>query len=122
MGRSIVEKRGWGVQLKKSRYGKWLLEEDTSQTRLMAAVLFCRLLPGLNLDGLSYVAGATPISLWRFCLATLGGLLPYSLLLVAAGRGLVEMGFTSGAHLLTAVIVVIIVLGIAGTSMRGMRP
>jgi uncharacterized membrane protein YdjX (TVP38/TMEM64 family) len=75
-----------------SRFGRWLLEADNSQTRLMAAVFWCRILPGLNLDGLSYVAGVTPIATWRFFLATLAALLPYTLALVAAGHQLAELG------------------------------
>ena len=91
LGRDFVERRGWMEPLAKSRYGKWLLEGDSSQTRLMAAVFYCRLLPGLNLDGLSYVAGVTPIALWRFALATFGALVPYTVLLVAIGQQLVTM-------------------------------
>jgi len=94
LGRDYVERRGWMEPLAKSRYGKWLLEGDSSQTRLMAAVFYCRLLPGLNLDGLSYVAGVTPIALWRFALATFGALVPYTVLLVAIGQQLVSMDAT----------------------------
>lgn len=91
LGRRFVEKRGWMAPIARSRYGKWLLEAEASQRRLMAAVLWCRLLPGLNLDGLSYVAGVTPIATWRFCLATLIGLTPYTVALVAVGNQLVKM-------------------------------
>jgi uncharacterized membrane protein YdjX (TVP38/TMEM64 family) len=95
LGRRFVERRGWVEPLVSSRYGRWLLEGDASQTRLMAAVFYCRLLPGINLDGLSYVAGATPIATWRFCIATLAGLFPYTVLLVAIGRQLVKMDAVS---------------------------
>lgn len=90
-GRGFVERRGWMAPIAQSRYGRWLLEGETSQRRLMATVFYCRLLPGLNLDGLSYVAGATPIAAWRFGLATLGGLLPYTVALVVIGRQLAAL-------------------------------
>ena len=92
-GRGFVERRGWMAPIAKSRYGRWLLEGNTSQARLMASVFYCRLLPGLNLDGLSYVAGISPIAVWRFALATFGGLLPYTIILVVIGRQLAEMSF-----------------------------
>jgi uncharacterized membrane protein YdjX (TVP38/TMEM64 family) len=92
LGRDAVERRGWMDALAKTKFGGWLLDERTSQTRLMAAVFYCRLIPGLNLDALSYVAGVTPIATWRFCLATFGALLPYTVLLVAIGNQLVKLG------------------------------
>jgi uncharacterized membrane protein YdjX (TVP38/TMEM64 family) len=58
----------------------------------MLAVFLCRLVPGLNRDALSYVAGITALSTWRFCLASFAALLPYTLLLVAAGQQLVAFG------------------------------
>jgi uncharacterized membrane protein YdjX (TVP38/TMEM64 family) len=94
LGRGFVEKRGWLDALGKTKFGGWLLDEKTSQNRLMAAVFYCRLIPGINLDALSYVAGVTPISLWRFALATFGALLPYTVLLVAIGNQLVKLGPT----------------------------
>ena len=60
----------------------------------MAAVFYCRLIPGINLDALSYVAGVTRIATWRFALATFGALLPYTILLVAIGNQLVQLGPT----------------------------
>jgi uncharacterized membrane protein YdjX (TVP38/TMEM64 family) len=103
-GRSFVERRGWMAPIAASRYGRWLLEGETSQQRLMATVFYCRLVPGLNLDGLSYVAGVTPISVWRFGLATFGGLFPYTIALVLIGRQLAEM------HPTEALAVVILLL------------
>ncbi len=91
VGRDYVAKRGWIDTLADSKFGGWLLAEDATQTRLMAAVFYCRLIPGINLDALSYVAGVTPIAAWRFCLATLGALLPYTILLVAIGHELVDL-------------------------------
>ncbi|HUU23943.1 MAG TPA: VTT domain-containing protein [Methyloceanibacter sp.] len=94
LGRDYVEKKGWLESLAKTKFGGWLLDEKTSQNRLMAAVFYCRLIPGINLDALSYVAGATPLALWRFALATFGALLPYTVLLVAIGNQLVKLGQT----------------------------
>ena len=106
-GRSFVERRGWMAPIAKSRYGRWLLEGNTSQARLMASVFYCRLLPGLNLDGVSYVAGISPIAVWRFALATLGGLLPYTIILVVIGRQLAEMSL----HEAIAVVMFVVFAG-----------
>ena len=103
-GRGFVERRGWMAPIAASRYGRWLLEGEASQQRLMATVFYCRLLPGLNLDGLSYVAGVTPIAPWRFLLATFGGLVPYTIALVMIGRQLGEM------HPAEALTVVLLIL------------
>jgi uncharacterized membrane protein YdjX (TVP38/TMEM64 family) len=92
--------------LAKTKFGGWLLQEKTSQTRLMAAVFYCRLIPGINLDALSYVAGVTPIATWRFGLATFGALLPYTVLLVAIGRQLVKLGQAEFVLVLLAVLFV----------------
>lgn len=92
LGRDYVARKGWLDSLAKTKFGGWLLDEDASQGRLMAAVFYCRLIPGINLDALSYVAGATPIAHWRFALATFGALVPYTVLLVAIGRQLVDLG------------------------------
>ncbi|MFD0987032.1 TVP38/TMEM64 family protein [Methyloligella solikamskensis] len=91
LGRDFVEERGWISALERTKVGSWLLASDASQNRLTLAVLYCRLLPGLNLDGVSYVAGVTPLTMWRFLLGSLGGLLPYTLLLAYFGDGLMEM-------------------------------
>jgi uncharacterized membrane protein YdjX (TVP38/TMEM64 family) len=106
LGRDFVARRGWMDSLAKTKFGGWLLDERTSQTRLMAAVFYCRLIPGINLDALSYVAGVTPIATWRFCLATFGALLPYTVLLVAIGRQLVALGPTEFLIVLVAILAV----------------
>ncbi|XSG82258.1 MAG: TVP38/TMEM64 family protein [Methyloligella sp. ZOD6] len=91
LGRDFVAERGWIDALQRTKVGSWLLASDASQGRLTMAVLYCRLLPGLNLDGVSYVAGVTPLTLWRFLLGSFGGLLPYTLLLTMLGDRLMEM-------------------------------
>jgi uncharacterized membrane protein YdjX (TVP38/TMEM64 family) len=104
LGRGYVERKGWLDSLSNTKFGSWLLADDTSQTRLMAGVFYCRLIPGINLDALSYVAGATPIATWRFALATFGALLPYTILLVAIGNQLVKLGTTELVLVLFAIL------------------
>ena len=106
LGRDFVEQRGWMDSLAKTKFGGWMLDEETSQTRLMAAVFYCRLIPGINLDALSYVAGVTPIALWRFALATFGALVPYTILLVAIGHQLVKLGPTELVAILLVILLV----------------
>lgn len=95
LGRDFVQSRGWLDRVTQTRVGRWLLDENTPQSQLMLAIFLCRLVPGLNIDALSYVAGITPLSTWRFCLASFAALLPYTLLLVAAGQQLVAFGSDS---------------------------
>jgi uncharacterized membrane protein YdjX (TVP38/TMEM64 family) len=106
LGRNFVERRGWMDALAKTKFGSWLLDEKTSQRRLMLAVFYCRLIPGINLDALSYVAGVTRIATWRFLLATFGALLPYTVLLVAIGHQLVKLGPTELIIVLLGILLV----------------
>jgi uncharacterized membrane protein YdjX (TVP38/TMEM64 family) len=57
-----------------------------SQTALMATVLVTRLLPFLSFDLVSYAAGLTPITVRRFALATLAGIVPASFVLAHFGK------------------------------------
>jgi len=57
-----------------------------SQTALMAIVFGTRLMPFLSFDLISYAAGLTPISWWRFALATALGIAPASFLLAHFGE------------------------------------
>lgn len=95
--------------------GRWLLDKDTPQSQLMLAVFLCRLVPGLNMDALSYVAGITALSTWRFALASFAALLPYTLLLVAAGQHLVAFGSDS---LAVAVIGLVALSALVGLSRK----
>jgi uncharacterized membrane protein YdjX (TVP38/TMEM64 family) len=56
-----------------------------SQGALMAIVFASRLLPFVSFDVVSYAAGLTKLTLWRFALATLAGILPASFLLAHFG-------------------------------------
>ena len=59
-----------------------------SQTTLMAIVFATRLMPFLSFDLISYAAGLTPITWWRFALATVLGIAPASFLLAHFGEAL----------------------------------
>lgn len=56
-----------------------------TQGALMAIVFASRLLPFISFDVVSYAAGLTKLTLWRFALATLAGILPASFLLAHFG-------------------------------------
>ena len=76
LGRDAVQ-RWLGNRLPESRFG--------SQGALMAIVFASRLLPFISFDVVSYAAGLTTLTLWRFALATLAGILPASFLLAHFG-------------------------------------
>jgi uncharacterized membrane protein YdjX (TVP38/TMEM64 family) len=64
-----------------------------TQGSLMAIVFVSRLLPFVSFDLVSYAAGLTSLSLWRFALATLGGVLPTAFLLAHFGGEMMLGGF-----------------------------
>lgn len=80
LGREALQ-RWFGHRLPKTRLG--------SQGMLMTIVFVSRLLPFISFDIVSYAAGLTSLSLWRFALATLAGVLPASFLLAHFGGELV---------------------------------
>lgn len=57
-----------------------------SQKALMAAVFASRLLPFISFDLISYAAGLTVLSFWRFAIATFAGIIPASFLLAHFGN------------------------------------
>lgn len=70
---------------------RWLGERASdgligSQNALTGIVFFSRLLPFVSFDLMSYAAGLTPLTWWRFALATLAGVVPVSFLLAHFGR------------------------------------
>lgn len=77
-----------------------------SQRTLMAVVFVTRLLPFVSFDAVSYAAGLTPLTCWRFALATLGGIVPASFLLAHFGQELTTVGYGPAGTLL-------LVLGLA---------
>lgn len=56
-----------------------------SQNALMGIVFASRLLPFISFDLISYAAGLTALSWWRFALATLAGIVPASFVLAHLG-------------------------------------
>ena len=70
-----------------------------SQNGLMGLVLGSRLMPFLSFDLVSYAAGLTPLTLPRFALATLIGVIPISFLLAHFGA---EVTTAGPQHLATA--------------------
>jgi uncharacterized membrane protein YdjX (TVP38/TMEM64 family) len=77
LGRDALQ-RWLGSRLPNVRLG--------SQNGLMAIVFISRLLPFISFDVVSYVAGFTTLTWWRFALATLAGILPASFLLAHFGE------------------------------------
>jgi len=60
-----------------------------SQNALMGLVFASRLLPFVSFDLVSYAAGLTVLSWWRFAIATLAGIVPASFLLAHFGAEMV---------------------------------
>jgi uncharacterized membrane protein YdjX (TVP38/TMEM64 family) len=60
-----------------------------SQNFLMGTVFASRLMPFISFDIVSYAAGLTSLSFWRFAIATLAGIIPASFLLAHFGSELV---------------------------------
>ena len=92
LGRDALQ-RWFGDRLPATRLG--------TQNSLMALVFISRLLPFISFDIVSYAAGLTALSLWRFALATLVGVLPTSFLLAHFGG---EMGTGELDRILYAVL------------------
>ncbi len=72
-----------------------------SQNTLMAIVFATRLMPFISFDIVSYAAGLTPLSWWRFAVATLAGIIPASFLLAHFGG---EMASFDSRRIMTAII------------------
>jgi uncharacterized membrane protein YdjX (TVP38/TMEM64 family) len=69
------------------------LKQFDTQNSLMAVVFISRLIPFLSFDLVSYAAGLTPISFWRFAIATVLGLIPASFLLAHFGGEMIQFEF-----------------------------
>lgn len=91
-----------------------------SQNALMGLVFVSRLLPFVSFDVISYAAGLTVLSAWRFALATLAGIVPASFLLAHFGA---EMAAGEGDQALIAVLAlgVLVALPLAFRFIRGRR-
>jgi uncharacterized membrane protein YdjX (TVP38/TMEM64 family) len=71
-----------------------------SQNALMGLVFISRLLPFLSFDLVSYAAGLTVLSFWRFALATVAGIIPASFLLAHFGD---EMATGEGERIMLSI-------------------
>lgn len=65
------------------------LGKERSQTGLMLFVFASRLVPFISFDAVSYAAGLTPLTFWRFLIATLAGVIPTAYLIVMFGEVLI---------------------------------
>lgn len=63
-----------------------------SQRALMWFVFGSRLIPFISFDAISYAAGITNLSFWRFAIATAFGVVPISWILAAMGAGMATGG------------------------------
>lgn len=72
-----------------------------SQNALMGIVVVSRVLPFISFDIVSYAAGLTVLSFWRFAVATLAGIAPTSFLLAHFGS---EMGTGQTRQILISVL------------------
>ena len=77
-----VSKKYLGNKLSLNRFG--------SQKALMTVVFISRLIPFMSFDLISYMAGLSPLKLWRFAVATLLGLIPVSFALAHLGGEVVD--------------------------------
>ncbi|MCP5414583.1 MAG: TVP38/TMEM64 family protein [Chromatiaceae bacterium] len=83
-----------------------LVRIEGSQGTMMAIVFVTRLLPFVSFDAVSYAAGLSPLSFWRFAVATLAGIIPASFVLAHLGAELTSDD-------VARVELVLIVLGVA---------
>lgn len=93
------------------------LRKYGSQHSLMLMVCASRLLPFLSFDLVSYAAGLTPITLLRFALATLVGIVPASFLLAHMGS---ELSSFNPVRIGLALIVLVL-LGAVPLVVRSLR-
>ncbi len=89
-----------------NRYPHWKLSD---QRRLMVIVMFSRLLPFISFDIVSYAAGITKLTYWRFLLATSIGILPASFLLAHFGEVALEHTFTINGILIIVLICAVVI-------------
>lgn len=64
---------------------KFSLNLPDKQNTLMGLVFVSRLIPFISFDSVSYIAGLTSLTFWRFALATFGGIIPASFVLAYFG-------------------------------------
>lgn len=91
IGYAAVRRTGGGNPLRRWRWARWMVEHRHSQNTLMGAVIVLRVLPFSNFDVISYLAGLTPLTFWRFTVATIIGNAPGYILLGYLGDRMVGM-------------------------------
>lgn len=79
-----------------------------SQTALMWTVFATRLVPFISFDIVSYAAGLTPLTAWRFALATMLGIIPASFVLAHFGT---EITSADPTRIMVAVLALGLVTG-----------
>jgi uncharacterized membrane protein YdjX (TVP38/TMEM64 family) len=84
-----------------------------SQTWMMTIVFLSRFLPFISFDIVSYAAGLTPLSFWRFAIATLAGIIPMSFLLSHIGQ-VVGTGEPRAIFLSSIIVGLLVFLPIVG--------
>jgi uncharacterized membrane protein YdjX (TVP38/TMEM64 family) len=96
-----------------------------SQNALMGLVFASRLLPFVSFDLVSYAAGLTVLTWWRFTIATLAGIVPASFLLAHFGAEMVA-GEADQAMLAALGLGVLVAIPFAAKfirdRLRGQRP
>ncbi len=80
-----------------------------SQTALMWTVFATRLVPFISFDIVSYAAGLTPLTAWRFALATMLGIVPASFVLAHFGT---EITSADPTRIMVAVLALGLVTGV----------
>ena len=98
------------------------LSRERSQVWLMAVVFVSRLLPFVSFDAVSYAAGLTPLTFWRFALATVVGITPVSFMLTYAGEELSTANLATISLVLIALVGLPLAAPLARALVRAVRP
>ncbi len=91
---SITRYTGYYYVQRLASRGGFSAGRYASQNALMLYVFISRLIPFISFDLVSYAAGLTTLSFWRFALATLVGLVPTSFLLAHFGGEMADMNLS----------------------------
>lgn len=102
-----------------TRFPSWKLGDHQ---RLMWLIMLSRLMPFISFDLMSYAAGVTTLSYWRFLLATAIGILPASFLLAHFGETFTEQTFTVNAIIVVLFIVMAGVLRLKTSTSKSRPP
>lgn len=88
------------------------LGKGRSQNALMLVIFASRLVPFISFDAVSYAAGLTPLTFWRFVIATLAGVIPTAYLITTFGDVLMttESGLVTFALILISSVTLLPIL------------